>query len=424
MSIRQEKENGMPVTRIARRYGISRQSVYNVVNGVSGAARERVPRASLLDAFKPYLRARLARFDLPATVLLREIQRQGYAGGISILKAFVAGVKTDFVRAVIERFETLPGVQAQIDWGECGTIVEHGVSRRLYLFVFVLGFSRITFARFTTSMRQPELLSCTREAFETWGVPQELLVDNMKTAVDRHLVGEEVRFNAGFLGFCEHYGSLPVACPPYWPRAKGKVEAGVKYLKNSFLAGRSFTTLADLNAQLDAWLDSVANARVHATTNERPIDRFERERAALRSAAIVPAFDTRELLIRVVPSDAHVRVAAGAYSVPPRWVGRSVHVRVRRLAIGQPFEVIAGGDVIARHTIATKRARITLPEHAALIRAAASVARRPQRPKKAFEQLPLDTEPNPVAGGFSALRDAPVVQVRELAEFEVAVAAA
>ena len=423
MSIRQERENGMPVARIARRYGISRQSVYNVVNGVSGGVRERVPRPSLLDPFKPYLRARLARFDLPATVLLREIRRQGYAGGISILKAFVAGVKTDFVRAVIERFETLPGVQAQIDWGECGTIIENGVSRRLYLFVFVLGFSRLTFARFTTSMRQPELLSCTREAFEAWGVPQELLVDNMKTAVDRHLVGEEVRFNAGFLSFCEHYGALPVACPPYWPRAKGKVEAGVKYVKNSFLAGRSFTTLADLNAQLDAWLDTVANVRVHATTNERPIDRYERERAALRPAAM-PAFDTRELLIRVVPSDAHVRVASGAYSVPPRWVGRSVHVRARRLEIGQAFEVIAGGDVIARHTIASKRARITLPEHAALIRAAAAVARRPQRPKKTFEQLPLDTEPNPVAGGFTALLDAPVVQVRELAEFEVTVAAA
>ena len=103
MSIRQEKENGMPVARIARRYGISRQSVYNVVNGVFGSGRERVARPSVLDAFKPYVRSRLARFDLPATVLLREIQRQGYGGGISILKAFVAGVTTDLVRLVIER---------------------------------------------------------------------------------------------------------------------------------------------------------------------------------------------------------------------------------------------------------------------------------------------------------------------------------
>ncbi len=422
MSIRQEKENGMPVARIAARYGISRQSVYNVMNGGSGG-RERTPRASVLDPFKPYVRSRLARFDLPATVLLREIQRQGYGGGISVLKEFVAGVKTDLVRLVIERFETLPGVQAQLDWGECGTIVEHGVPRRLYLFVFVLGFSRVTFARFTTSMRQPELLSCTREAFEKVGVPQELLVDNMKTAVDRHLVGEEVRFNAGFLSFCEHYGSLPVACPPYWPRAKGKVEAGVKYLKRSFLAGRSFTDLADLNAQLDAWLDCVANVRVHDTTGERPIDRYERERAELRPAAALPAFDTRELLIRLVPSDAHVRVAGGAYSVPPRWVGRSVHVRVRRVDIGQAFEVIAAGDVIARHTIAGKRVRVTLPEHAQLIRIAAKAARRPQRPKATFEQLPEQALPNPVAGGFNTLAGAPVVQVRDLAEFELAAVA-
>ena len=423
MSIRQEKEEGMPVARIARRYGISRQSVYNVMSSDSGG-RERAPRVSVLDPFKPHLRARLARFDLPATVLLGEIQRQGYGGGITVLKAFVAGVKTDFVRLVIERFETLPGVQAQIDWGECGTIIEGGVSRRLYLFVFVLGFSRITFARFTTSMRQPELLSCTREAFETWGVPKELLVDNMKTAVDRHLVGEEVRFNAGFLSFCEHYGSLPIACPPYWPRAKGKVEAGVKYLKRSFLTGRSFTNLADLNAQLDAWLDTVANVRVHASTHERPIDRFERERANLRPAAALPVFDTRELLIRVVASDAHVRVASGAYSVPPRWVGRSVHVRVRRLEQGQPFEVIVNGDVIARHTIAGKRARVTLPEHAELIRIAARASRRPQRPKETFEQHPVSEGPNPVAEGFSRLHDAPVVQVRDLAEFERTLAAA
>ena len=168
----------------------------------------------------------------------------------------------------------------------------------------------------------------------------------------------------------------------------------------------------------------MANVRVHDTTNERPIDRFERERAALRPAAALPAFDTRELLIRLVPSDAHVRVASGAYSVPPRWVGRSVHVRVRRVEIGQAFEVIAHGDVIARHTIASKRARVTLPEHAELIRIAASASRRPQRPKKTFEQLPADAEPNPVAGGFTALSDAPVVQVRDLAEFEHAVAAA
>jgi len=102
------------------------------------------------------------------------------------------------------------------------------------------------FARFTTSMRQPTQLVCLREAFELLGVPKVLLVDNMKTAVDKQALGEAVRFNGGFLDFCEHYGTLPVACPPYLPRAKGKVESGVKYLKGSFLTGREFTELVKL----------------------------------------------------------------------------------------------------------------------------------------------------------------------------------
>ena len=319
LRMKREVEDGVPIARIARRYGVSRQSIYNVLK--AAPSEEKARRPSKLDPFKDHVSSRLADFDLPATVLLREIRELGYAGGITILKEFVSSCKSEQVRQVIERFETLPGRQAQLDWGECGTILEHGERRKLYAFVLVLGYSRMLFARFTTSMRQPALLSCLRETFERLGVPKELLVDNMKTAVDRHALGEEVRFNSGFLDFCEHYGCLPVACPPYWPRAKGKVESSVKYLKRSFLTGRSFTSLTDLNAQLDAWLDGVANVRVHGTIRERPVDRYAREVAALRPAAGVPRFDTRELLIRKVQPDSHVRLAGSAYSVPPKAVG-------------------------------------------------------------------------------------------------------
>lgn len=295
LRMKREALDGVPKAVIARRYGVSRQSVYNVLNAVRAA--ERAVKPSKLDPFRDYVADRLAEFDLPATVLLREIRERGYAGGITILKEFVRLQKSEYVQRVVERFETLPGRQAQLDWGECGTIVENGERKKLYAFVFVLGYSRVMFARFTTSMRQPTLLACLREAFELLGVPKELLVDNMKTAVVKHALGEAVRFNSGFLDFCEHYGALPVACPPYWPRAKGKVESGVKYLKGSFLVGREFTTLADLNGQLDSWLASVANVRVHGTTKERPVDRFAREVASLRPAAAIPRFDTRELLI-------------------------------------------------------------------------------------------------------------------------------
>ena len=410
LRMKREVLDGVPKAAVARRYGVSRQSVYNVLNANSEA--KKVPRPSKLDPFKGYVADRLAEFDLPATVLLREIKELGYGGGISILKEFVASCKGEQVRQVIERFETLPGRQAQLDWGECGTIIENGERRKLYAFVFVMGYSRMMFARFTTSMKQPVLLACLREAFERLGVPKELLVDNMKTAVDRHALGEGVKFNSSFLDFCEHYGSLPVACPPYWPRAKGKVESGVKYLKGSFLVGREFTDLGDLNGQLDAWLDGVANVRIHGTTRERPIDRYAHEVKVLRPAAATPRFDIRELLIRKVQSDSHVRLAGSAYSVPPKAVGRMVHVRVQRLEVGEAFEVIHNGQVIAQHKLVAAGARVSLPEHARSIREAAKAARRPRQPRKRFMQVLPDETASP------ALAAAPVVQTRSLAEYE------
>ena len=409
--------DGVPIARIARRFGVSRQSIYNVLNRPSGM-EDRAARPSKLEPFKAYVEERLEEFDLPATVLLREIRELGYAGGITILKEYASRVKDASVASVIERFETLSGRQAQLDWGECGTIVEHGETRRLYVFVFVLGYSRMLFARFTTSTRQPVLLACLREAFERLGVPKELLVDNMRTAVDRNAPGEGVRFNRAFLDYCEHYGTLPVACPPYWPRAKGKVESGVKYVKRSFLTGRTIATLEDLNQQLDAWLDGVANVRKHGTTHERPVDRYAREIADLRPAAAVPKFDTRELLLRKVQSDSHVRLAGRAFSVPPHAVGRMVHIRIQRIAPGEPFEIVLNGEVLTPHRIPVKASirRVTLPEHAAQIRAAATRSRAPQKPRKAFQQTR--------AGGDDAFRlpdgveVAPVVQTRSLSEYD------
>lgn len=417
--MRNEKKHGVPVARIARKYGVSRQTVYNILEACSTAPRPRKPRGSILDPYKDGIRAKLEEFDVPVTTVFEDIKKLGYPGSMTIVKDFVRDVKGDLVRQVIERFETLPGRQAQVDWGECGTITVNGQRRKLYVFVLVLGYSRTMFARFTTSMRQPALLTVLREAVELLGVPQELLVDNMKTAVDHHAHGEAVKFNSGFLDFCDHYGTAPVACPPYWPRAKGKVESGVKYVKTSFLTGRTFETIEDLNEQLDAWLDATANVRVHGTTGERPVDRYAREVEFLRPTAAVPRFDTRELLLRKVQADSHIRFENVAYSVPPAAVEQTVHLRTIGTAVGTPFEVLLGTDVIASHTVAARTSgRVTLPEHERLIKAAAAKARKPRRPKAMFHQRapqdPGTTRPHGHQHGTAA----PVVQTPSLSEYD------
>lgn len=407
--IRHHIKEGEPISRISQRFGVSRQTVYNQLKRQGSQAKPRQPRPSKLDPYKPYLRVRLSEFDLPASTLLREIKTQGYSGSMTIVKDFVRQVKGERVRAITERFETLPAQQAQVDWGECGLVWEDGEWKKLYVFVFVLGFSRMLFARFTTSTKQPTFLACLKEAFERLGIPRELLIDNLKQAVEHH-DRRGVRFNRTFLDFCGHYGSLPVAAPPYWPRVKGKVERGVGYVKTSFLTGRTFVDVTDLNNQLDSWLDTVANLRVHGTTGEPPAERYTREQAQLRAAAVIPAYDTRPIELRQVASDCHIRYQGTAYSLPPMAVGKTVMIRSGGQRIGSRFEVYLGSDLLAVHQLAPKSTRmVTLPEHRQAIRQAAQ-GTRPKSPKRPrYQQLIATPEPS---------IPSPTVEVRHLALYE------
>ena len=423
MQIKLLAREGVQKTKIAERFGVSRQTVYNHLTREKGEPfpKPRPPRPSKLDAFRDYIEARLERFDLPATVLLGEIRERGYTGGITILREFVRPLKQEMVRRVTERFETLPGQQAQIDWGECGTITVGGERKTLYVFVMVLGYSRMTYARFTTSSKLPVLLSCLMRAFDALGIPKEILVDNMKQAVDQHDVSTgTVRWNRRFLDFAEHHDFLPVASPPYWPRVKGKVERGVGYIKTSFLEGRSFTDLEDLNRQLDVWLDTVANVRVHGTTGQRPIDRHALELSHLRPLAAVPTYDVRPVEVRTVPSDCHISYGGVRYSVEPLAVGRSVVVRPEGEAVGDGFSVYLGDRLVAHHRRRPKGARaVTLPEHEAEIRrltrgnAEAAARRRNRQPN----YLQTVEEEAPVLL-HRIQTHAPQVEVRPLSVYE------
>lgn len=423
MQIKFLAREGMQKKRIAERLGVSRQTVYNHLNRKKGEPfpKPRPARRSLLDPFKDYIEARLERFDLPATVLFREIKAKGYQGGLTILRDFVRPLKQEFMRRVTERFETLPGQQGQIDWGECGTIEVGGERKTLYVFVLVLGYSRMMYARFTTSSKLPVLLACLARAFEALGIPKEILVDNMKQAVDQHDVTTgTVRWNKTFLDFADHHGVLPVASPPYWPRVKGKVERGVGYIKASFLEGRSFTDLEDLNRQLEVWLDTVANVRTHGTTGQRPMDRHALELTHLRPLAAVPVYDVRPVEVRVVASDSHISYGGVRYSVDPIAVARSVVVRPEGETVGDSFSVFLGDRLVAHHRRRPRGARtVTLPEHEAEIRRLtrgspqAAARRRTRQP----HYLQVIAEDPPILLQ-RIQRSAPQVDVRSLSAYE------
>lgn len=178
----------------------------------------------------------------------------------------------------VVRFETAPGLQAQADWSELG---RHRIGDDLlavHLFVMILGYSRVMFARATTSADTDSFLGCHVDAFESFGgMPAEVLYDNAKVVVISR-GRDRIRFNPAFLDFAGRYGFAPRLCRPYRARTKGKVERIIGYVKDRFLVGRTFTGIDDLNEQLAFWVESKANRRIHASTGERPCDRLMREK--------------------------------------------------------------------------------------------------------------------------------------------------
>lgn len=329
---------GMSITEVARRMGCSRQTVYNQRYRDDDEV-EPPPRPSKLDPYRTYIESRLERFDLPSTVLLAELRQRGYQGGITILREFVSAIKDRFTQKVVDRFETEPGRQAQVDWASCGTIWHKGRRRKLSLLVVVLGYSRVTWARFVVSERRPVLTSLLEKAFaDLGGVPQELLFDNLKQVIAHPRTKDSGAIvQPAFADFADHWGFNTLACPPYWPQAKGKVERTIGYVETSFLEGRSFEDVDDLNAQLMVWLATVANVRIHGTTGVRPIDRLAEDQTAM--LPLVPPYQKLEVAKRRADWDARISFAGVRYSVDPSILGG------RR---GRTVEVHVGTDDVLR----------------------------------------------------------------------------
>jgi transposase len=413
------REN-VPIAEIARRLGRSRQTIYNWKNAKQGNEEKR-RRASKLDSFMAYVESRLEAYDLPATTLLRELVALGYSGGITILREVVARLKQRHVQRVVDRFETEPGRQAQVDWASCGTILHHGQRRRLSLLVVVLGYSRTIWARFVISERQPVLMALLEQAFrELGGVPRELVFDNLKQVVaavrsaDRPAVVQRT-----FAAFAEHWGFEVVPCPPYWPRAKGKVERAVGYLKTSFLEGRQFDTLEGLNAQLATWLAEVANVRTHGTTGQRPVDRLEADRQAMLPVDGTRAFPAMEVFTRQADHDARLPFRGVSYSVDPSILsarrGESVEVRV---GADERLRFYHGDRLVGEHVIMPPGSPPQDdPEHARLRRLLRQKApsRKPPSHQPRFEQR-VDADSCLTLLAASA----PLVAQRSLAVYEVA----
>jgi transposase len=271
-------KQGLSIKAIARKLGLSRNTVRAALR--RDGPPERAPQGrppSKLEPYKDYLVARLTEFpELSVEALLDEVRELGYEGQISILKDFTRPYRIRRREPVV-RFETAPGLQAQVDFADLGRHEIAGVATDVYLFVMVLGFSRALYVEAITDCRSETFLACHVNAFHAFGgMPREILYDNAKVVAIEHS-RTVLTFNASLLDFAGRFGFRPRLCRPYRAKTKGKVERAIRYVKDRCLTGRTFRDLSDMNAQIAHWVDTRANTRTHATTGERPVDRLARE---------------------------------------------------------------------------------------------------------------------------------------------------
>lgn len=330
-------EQGLPKAAIARKLGIDRRTIHrwitaaeltvDVETGLLPTPVRQSSQPSKLEPYKAIIQERLKDFpELPATRLFEEVRSAGYPGAYTLVKEFVRSIRPPVEPEPPNRFETLPGHQAQVDFAE----VKFPWGKRFALLV-VLGYSRHMYVQFSERQDMRALFSGLEAAFSFFGgVPKELLFDQMKSVITEDLrdQGERLVENAEFLRFAHHWGFRIRACRPYRARTKGKVERSVRYLRESFLYGREFLGDADLSEQTERWLSQVANVRIHGTTGQQPLERFLRDEQHLLLTLASRPYRSL-ILLPQAPAPAAVR------SLP--------RVEVERRSLGTYAQIAAAG---------------------------------------------------------------------------------
>lgn len=344
------KALGWGIKRIARELGCSHMTVRHYVAQGGWLPYRGRGRPRALAGFEDWVAERFRRHAGNADVVRQELlAEKGIKLGLRTIEREVAPLRRQLeaeARATI-RFETPPGKQLQIDFGERRVLIG-GAGLKVYLFVATLGYSRRLYVQAFRNERQESWFAGLEGAFRHFGgVTEEVLFDNDRGLVVRHdRATREVEFNARLHAFAHHWRFRPRACAPYRARTKGKDERGVGYVKKNAIAGRAFESEAAFEAHLDRWTREIADQRVHGTTGEVPIVRFRRaEVQALRSIAGIPPFAISRELVRKVHADCAIEVDGNAYSVPWRLIGETVRVTLS----SEQLRVSHAGQEVAVH---------------------------------------------------------------------------
>ena len=316
MNIRSDYKKGLSYTAIGEKYNIDWRTAKKYAESEHKPTYELTePKRSKLDEYKGQIDEWLEEAPYSAVRILEKVQEMGSDSKYTIVKQYVATKKSELNEKATVRFETMPGLQGQVDWAffEENRVTESGEEKKLYCFLMILGYSRMRYIEFVTDMTTTTLIRCHINGFRYFGgYPEEMLYDNMKQVVIKRLLKQEdSTLNSQFEDFAGFYGFKPILCRPYRGQTKGKVERTVSYVRDNFMVGIKYTGLDDLNRQAMNWLIKI-NGKIHGTTGEIPQQRLLKERLN----PLVREYIIDKINLRKVEKDCLISYSNNRYSVP------------------------------------------------------------------------------------------------------------
>jgi transposase len=338
--------DGVSQREIARRFGISRNTVRRLVEADEPPRYQRAPAGSMLDPLEPVMRRLLEEWPEIRAPRVTEILREdyGYVGSVDLVRRCLARLRPRPVRPA-QRTGYRPGQVLQVDWGEMPTRPRiAGRERRVYALVATLPYSGAQTAHFSFDLTAESFLEGHVRIFD-WlgGVVRECVYDNLRSAVARR-DRDEITWNQRFLALRGHYAFHATACTPATPREKGSVEGGVRHLKTGFWPARRFGSLGELDEHYARWRDRVCNRRIHATGHFAVADRLAHEREVLRPLPPT-GFDFAGARPVRVPLDGYLKLAGNFYRAPLALVHQRVELGFDRDQVW----IVDRGQLVARY---------------------------------------------------------------------------
>ena len=320
------------VTRVLIQAGIPKAVLYK--------------RPSMLDKFLSFITEQLKKFPtLTASRLYGMVCERGYSGGPDHFRHLISLHRPRPLPEAYLRLRTLPGEQAQVDWGHFGYVTIGKAKRPVMAFVMVLSYSRKIFLRFYLNQQLANFLRGHEAAFEAFhGVPRVLLYDNLKSAVLERR-DNAIRFNPALLQFAAHYRfeARPVAVAR--GNEKGRVERAIRYVRDNFFAAREWKDLDDLNAQAELWCNNQAANRPCPEDRALSVRHVFAQEQPQLMALHHTNFPCDERIDVRVSKTPYVRFDLNDYSVPYRYVRQTLTV------VGKPnsIAILDGANIVAEH---------------------------------------------------------------------------